>query len=98
MCLYLTAVFSVRRTWLGYIFRPVERGIYKLCGVDEGREQDWKVYAVSMLLFTMVTVLLLYAIGRLQAILPGNAAGQAAVCPRLAFNTAFSFSTNANLH
>ncbi len=96
MGLYLTAVFSGRRTWLGYIFRPVERGIYKLCGVDEEKEQDWKVYAVSMLLFTMVTVLLLYAIERLQAILPGNPAGQSAVDPLLAFNTAVSFSTNTN--
>src|SRR5258706_1005545 len=96
MGLYLTAVFSGRRTWLGYVFRPVERGIYKLCGIDAEREQDWKVYTVAMLLFTMVTVLLLYAIERLQAILPDTPADQSAVDPLLAFNTAVSFSTNTN--
>ena len=62
MGLYLTAVFNGRRTWLGYVFRPVERVIYKICGVDEEREQDWKVYTVSMLLFSAGHgMLLLYA-------------------------------------
>src|SRR5260370_17172810 len=91
MGLYLTAVFSGRRTWLGYVFRPVERGIYKLCGVDEEKEQDWKVYTVSMLLFTMVTVLLLYAIERFQAILPGNPAGHSPVAPLLPFHPPATF-------
>jgi K+-transporting ATPase ATPase A chain len=96
MGLYLTAVFGGRRTWLGYVFRPVERGIYKLCGVDEEREQDWKAYTVSMLLFSAAGMVLLYAIERLQAVLPFNPARQSAVDPLLAFNTAASFTTNTN--
>src|SRR5258707_10996357 len=97
MGLYLTAVFSGRRTWLGYIFRPVERGIYKLCGVDAEREQDWKVYTVSMLLFSLAGMLVLFFIERLQGILPANPAGLSGVDPLLAFNTAASFTTNTNL-
>ncbi len=96
MGLYLTAVFTGRRTWLGYVFRPVERVIYKICGVDSEKEQGWKAYTVSMLLFSAAGMLLLYAIERLQAVLPGNPAGQSAVDPLLAFNTAASFTTNTN--
>ncbi|HEX9067966.1 MAG TPA: potassium-transporting ATPase subunit KdpA [Ktedonobacterales bacterium] len=96
MGLYLTAVFSGKRTWLGYALRPVERGIYAVCRVREDEEQDWKIYTVAMLLFTVVGILLLYAIERLQAILPVNPQGQSAVDPPLAWNTAVSFSTNTN--
>jgi K+-transporting ATPase ATPase A chain len=100
MGLYLTAVFSGRRTWLGSIFRPVERVIYRISGVDEAREQDWKVYTASMLLFSVAGMVLLYAIERLQAVVPLqnrlNPAGQSAVDPLLAFNTATSFTTNTN--
>src|SRR5258707_1508027 len=102
MGLYLTAVFSGRRTWLSYVFRPVERGIYKVCGVDEEKEQNWKIYAAAMLLFTMVTVLVLYLIERVQAILPGqaqlNPAVQSNLDPLLSFNTAVSLLTNTNCH
>ncbi len=94
--LYLTAVFTGRRTWLSPVLRPVERGLYWLGGVDERREQDWKIYAVSMLLFTAVGILLLYLIQRLQDILPLNPNGMGKVDPLLAFNTAISFSSNTN--
>src|SRR5690242_961962 len=94
--LYLTAVFTGRRTWLSPVLRPVERGLYWLGGVDERREQDWKIYAVSMLSFTAVGILLLYLIQRLQDILPLNPNGMGKVDPLLAFNTAVSFSTNTN--
>ena len=100
MGLYLTAVFTGGRTWLDPVWRPVERAFYWLCGVDERREQGWKIYTASMLIFTGAGVLLLYGIERVQAMLPLqstlNPAGQTAVDPLLAFNTAVSFSTNTN--
>ncbi|HEU4784325.1 MAG TPA: potassium-transporting ATPase subunit KdpA, partial [Ktedonobacterales bacterium] len=94
--LYLTAIFTGRRTWLSPVLRPVERGLYWLGGVDERREQDWKIYAASMLSFTAVGILLLYLIQRLQDILPLNPNGMGKVDPLLAFNTAVSFSSNTN--
>jgi K+-transporting ATPase ATPase A chain len=94
--LYLTAVFTGKRTWLGYVLRPVERAIYWVCGVDETREQDWKIYAGSMLLFSGAGMALLYIIERLQDRLPLNPAGLGPVDPLLAFNTAASFTTNTN--
>ena len=96
MGLYLTAVFTGKRTWLGYALRPVERGIYWVCGVDETKEQDWKIYTAAMLLFTAAGIILLYLIERLQDALPLNPAGLGKVDPLLAFNTAVSFSTNTN--
>jgi K+-transporting ATPase ATPase A chain len=94
--LYLTAVFGGKRTWLSPVLRPVERGIYWLSGVDEDREQNWKIYTVAMLLFSTAGLLLTYAIERLQEHLPLNPAGHAAVNPLLAWNTAVSFTTNTN--
>src|SRR5689334_12986058 len=94
--LYLMAVFTGRRTWLGYALRPVERGIYRLCGVDETKEQDWKIYTAAMLIFSAAGMALLYLIERLQDRLPLNPNGMAPVDPLLAFNTAASFTTNTN--
>jgi potassium-transporting ATPase potassium-binding subunit len=94
--LYLTAVFTGKRTWLSPVLRPVERVIYKVSGVDEEREQDWKIYVAAMLIFSAAGMLLLYLIERLQDRLPLNPAGQGPVDPLLAFNTAASFSTNTN--
>jgi K+-transporting ATPase ATPase A chain len=96
MGLYLTAVFSGKRTWLSYPLRPVERAIYWVCGVDEEKEQDWKIYAASMLMFSAAGMVLLYVIERLQDHLPLNPQGLNAVDPLLAFNTAASFTTNTN--
>jgi K+-transporting ATPase ATPase A chain len=94
--LYLNAVFAGRRTWLTPVLRPVERAIYWVSGVNEEREQDWKIYTVAMLLFSAAGMLLLYGIQRAQALLPLNPQGQVAVDPVLAFNTAASFTTNTN--
>src|SRR5208282_5618936 len=91
-----TRVFNGDRTLLSPVLRPVERAIYWCCGVDEKSEQNWLVYAVSMLLFSLAGVLSLYALQRLQALLPFNPAGQSAVEQSLAFNTAVSFVTNTN--
>jgi K+-transporting ATPase ATPase A chain len=96
MGLYLNAVFAGRRTWLSPVLRPVERAIYWVSGVDEEREQDWKIYTVAMLLFSAAGMLLLYGIQRAQQLLPLNPQGQVAVDPVLAFNTAASFTTNTN--
>jgi K+-transporting ATPase ATPase A chain len=94
--LYMTRVFTGERTFLSPVLGPVERATYWLGGVDEKREQSWVVYAVAMLLFSLAGFLLLYALMRLQALLPFNPAGQSAVEPGLAFNTAMSFTTNTN--
>ncbi|MER2269172.1 potassium-transporting ATPase subunit KdpA [Methylobacterium oxalidis] len=93
---YMTRVFSGERTVLSPVLAPVERGLYRVAGVDAGREQTWLGYAGAMIVFNLLGFLLLYAILRLQAVLPLNPAGQAAVAPDLAFNTATSFVTNTN--
>ena len=89
---YMTAIFQGKTLWLA----PVERGIYRLCGIDEKREQHWSAYALAVLAFHLLAILTLYAILRLQQFLPWNPAGQGPMSPDLAFNTAVSFSTNTN--
>ncbi|HUC64288.1 MAG TPA: potassium-transporting ATPase subunit KdpA [Stellaceae bacterium] len=93
---YMTRVFNGERTFLHPILRPVERAIYWCCGVDEQQEQHWLTYAVAVLLFSLVGVVTLYGLQRLQSYLPFNPAGQSAVEQSLAFNTAASFITNTN--
>jgi K+-transporting ATPase ATPase A chain len=93
---YMTRVFARERTVLSPVLVPIERGIYWLCGVDEKQEQHWVTYAVAMLFFTMAGFVTLYALQRLQAVLPFNPAGQSEVEQSLAFNTSVSFITNTN--
>jgi K+-transporting ATPase ATPase A chain len=93
---YMTRVFTGERTFLSPALGPVERVFYRLSGVDEKSDQNWLTYAVSMLLFSLVGFASLYALMRLQAMLPFNPAGQSAVEEGLAFNTAMSFNTNTN--
>jgi len=94
---YMTRVFNGERTLLAPVLRPIERLTYRICGVEETREQHWTVYAVAMLLFSLMGFLSLYAIQRLQAATPlFNPAGQPAVAPDLAFNTSVSFVSNTN--
>ena len=93
---YMTRVFNGERTWLSPALRPVEALLYRVSGVAEKHEQHWTSYTVSMLLFHVGGFVLLYGLMRLQAILPFNPAGQDAVAPDLAFNTAASFVTNTN--
>ena len=94
--LYMTAVFEGQRTFLSPILGPVERGFYRLAGVDPKREQHWTTYTVAMLVFNALGFLAVYAIQRLQGVLPLNPAEMGAVSPDLAFNTAVSFATNTN--
>src|ERR1700728_707844 len=93
---YMTRVFNGERTLLSPLFRPVERLFYSISGVRENEDQHWLVYAIAMLVFSMVGFLSLYALQRLQAVLPFNPAGQSAVGEHLAFNTSVSFVTNTN--
>jgi K+-transporting ATPase ATPase A chain len=93
---YMTRVFNGERTFLSPILRPVESGLYWIGGVDERREQHWLTYTVAMLLFHVGGFLILYAVMRLQAVLPFNPAEQSAVAEDLSFNTAISFITNTN--
>ena len=93
---YLTRVFNGERTLLSPALRPIERGIYALCGVRADDEQHWTIYAVAMLAFSFAGFVIMYGIQRLQNVLPLNPAGQDAVGPDLAFNTSVSFLTNTN--
>jgi K+-transporting ATPase ATPase A chain len=93
---YMTRVFAGERTLLSPVLRPVERLLYRAGGVDETREQHWLTYTLAMLLFHVGGFAILYALMRLQGVLPFNPAEQSAVAPDLAFNTAVSFITNTN--
>jgi K+-transporting ATPase ATPase A chain len=93
---YMARVFSGEHTWLEPVMRPLERLIYRLTGVEASRQMRWSEYAVGVLLFGLVSMLVLYAIQRLQGLLPWNPQGFGAVAPPLAFNTAASFTTNTN--
>jgi potassium-transporting ATPase potassium-binding subunit len=84
------------RNLLTPVFGPVERGFYRLAGVDPAREQDWFAYTIAMVVFSVAGFLSLYAIQRLQNFLPLNPRGFDAVPPNLAFNTSISFITNTN--
>jgi K+-transporting ATPase ATPase A chain len=92
----MARVLEGERTWLDPILRPIERLLYKLCGVNAKDEMNWRQYAFAMLGFSAVSMILTYAIERLQNLLPWNPQHLAAVGPDLAWNTAASFTTNTN--
>ena len=94
--IYLARVLEGQRTWLSPLLRPVERLIYKLSGVNAESEMNWREYAFALLGFSAVSLLVTYCIERLQAVLPFNPQGIAAVGPDLAWSTAASFTTNTN--
>ena len=93
---YMTRVFNGDRTLLSPVLGPIERGLYRVSGVDETQEQHWVAYAIAMLAFSFAGFVVLYALQRLQAVLPFNPQDQTAVTPDLAFNTSVSFLTNTN--
>jgi K+-transporting ATPase ATPase A chain len=93
---YMTRVFKGERTLLSPMLGPVETGLYRLAGIDARSEQSWLGYGLAMLTFHALGFVALYGLLRLQDVLPLNPAGQAAVAPDLAFNTAASFVTNTN--
>jgi potassium-transporting ATPase potassium-binding subunit len=95
--LYMARVFNGERTFLAPVLRPLEHGIYRICGVDESREQHWIRYTTGMLVFSLVSFLFVYALQRLQAVIPMlNPTGMAAVSADSAFNTSVSFTSNTN--
>jgi K+-transporting ATPase ATPase A chain len=97
MGLYLLRVLDANgRTWLDPVLRPLERGTYRVMGVDPSKEHDWKQYTLAMLIFSLVGCLFTYVILRLQYFLPLNPQGLTALSQHLAFNTAVSFTTNTN--
>src|SRR5258707_5885228 len=94
--LYMARLFESERTFLSPVLGPVERGIYRLCGVKADQEQHWTTYTIAMLAFSIAGFVSLYLIQRLQTMLPFNPQGLAAVTPDLSFNTSISFVTNTN--
>ena len=93
---FLHALYEGRRTPLHVVLGPVERGFYRLAGVDPAAEQGWRRYAAHMILFNLALLLVTYAVLRLQAVLPLNPRGLVGLSPDGAFNTAVSFTTNTN--
>jgi potassium-transporting ATPase potassium-binding subunit len=93
---YMTKVFNGEPTFLSPILRPVEVALYRLCGVEENREQHWLTYTNAMLLFHVGGFIILYALLRLQGFLPFNPQAMGAVPEALAFNTSVSFISNTN--
>ena len=94
--LWLHALYEGRATPLHAVLGPLERGFYRLSGVDPDAEQGWRRYALHLLLFNLALLLFTYALLRLQDVLPLNPRGLAAMAPDGAFNTAISFTTNTN--
>jgi len=94
--LYMAKVFSREHTFLDRVLTPIESLIYKLCGINPEVEMGWAAYAISMLAFSLISMIFLYGLQRLQYYLPLNPQGLAGVPPGLAFNTAASFTTNTN--
>ena len=94
--IFMAKVFNRERTLLNPVLRPFERLLYRLTLVNEDHDMPWSEYAFSMLLFSGVSMLLLYLIERIQQLLPLNPQKFGAVMPDLAFNTAASFTTNTN--
>jgi K+-transporting ATPase ATPase A chain len=94
---FMTRVFAGEHTFLDPVLRPIERLLYRITGVDETHEMRWTEYATTMLVFSAVSMLVLYLIQRIQGMLPFNPQHLGAVTPEhLAFNTAASFTTNTN--
>ncbi len=93
---YIAKVMEGERTFLSPVLRPVERGVYRVCGIDETVEQGWKGYAISVLLMALFAIVVGYVMLRLQDVLPLNPGAAVAQTPDLAFNTSVSFETNTN--
>ena len=94
--IYMARIYEGRPTGLNVWLAPIERWIYRLCGVKQEQGMSWKTYAFAMMLFNILGVLVVYAIQRFQANLPLNPMAMTAVTPDSSFNTAVSFATNTN--
>jgi potassium-transporting ATPase potassium-binding subunit len=94
--IYMSRVWNGEGTWLDPVLRPMEKGFFALCGVDGGKSQHWAAYAAALLAFNAAAFVTVYALLRLQGVLPMNPQGFPGLSPHLAFNTAVSFVTNTN--
>jgi potassium-transporting ATPase potassium-binding subunit len=95
--LFMARVFNREKTFMDPVLRPVERLLYRVTGVDENHEMRWTEYALALLLFSLVSMIILYLMQRFQGYLPFNPQKLGAVSPaHVAFNTAASFTTNTN--
>jgi potassium-transporting ATPase potassium-binding subunit len=94
--LYIARVLQGEKTFLDPVLRPVERLLYRICGIHAEQEMSWQQYSVAVVMFSFVSLLLTYVIERAQGLLPWNPQHLAGVAPALAFNTAASFTTNTN--
>ena len=93
---FMAKVFSGERTFLHPLVRPLEKAVYRLCGIDEAAEQRWTGYAAALLAFSVVGMVMTYILLRVQQWLPLNPQGLGNVAADLSFNTAASFTTNTN--
>ena len=93
---YMARIYEGSPVGINVWFAPVEKLIYRLCGVRSEQGMSWKTYAVAMMLFNILGILVVYAIQRFQAVLPLNPMAMPAVSPDSSFNTAVSFATNTN--
>src|SRR5674476_266930 len=93
---YMAHVYRGEHTFLHPVLRPVERFVYRLCGIDETREMGVTGYAVSLIVFNFIVLLFMYVVLRFQGHLPLNPAHVPGMSPWVAFNTAVSFATNTN--
>src|SRR6201996_5371719 len=94
--LYIARVLEGGKTFLDPLLRPIERLLYRVCGIQADQEMSWQQYSIAMLVFSLVSLLLTYIIERAQGLLPWNPQHLGGVAPATAFNTAASFTTNTN--
>src|SRR5450756_69758 len=93
---HMARVYLGEKTFLDPVMRPVERILYRAAGIGRDDEMNWKTYALALLLFSAIGVVMVYVLQRLQGVLPLNPQALPAVSPASAFNTAVSFVTNTN--
>jgi K+-transporting ATPase ATPase A chain len=93
---YMARVYLGERTFLSPVLGPIERGIYRLCGIRQDAESSWKGYAAAVLLVNFIGFVVVYLLQRFQGVLPLNPQGFPGVSPDSSFNTAVSFATNTN--
>lgn len=94
--IYIAKVFKGQKTLLSFLISPIENGIYKICKIDPEEEMSWKTYAITMFIFNIIGLIIVYILQRLQVWLPLNPQSLPAVSADSAFNTAVSFATNTN--
>jgi potassium-transporting ATPase potassium-binding subunit len=93
---FMAKVYDGERTFLSPVLEPIERGIYRLAGIEPSVESNWQRYTLALLLFNFIGFVVVYLLQRLQGVLPLNPQGFAAVSPDSSFNTAVSFASNTN--